>query len=189
MKKKKVLTKIIALSIIIGFYSLTKVFNLSNEFKDRFNEFNTPSELKIDLETGVYDLFELSTKPNFEEGKDIDYLISEKRENPKIIEIQLDTANKSDSNKSYITYSIYDKKFKSIGQFEIIEKQSVKIISTIHDNRIDTLAYKLHEKDNDAWIIMTFSFFLLLSIGAFLISAILLVIHRNNKTKNINLTS
>jgi hypothetical protein len=183
MKKKKVLTRIIALSIIVGVYCLTKVFNLSNEFKDSFNEINTPSELKIDLETGVYDLFELSTKPNFEDGNNIDYLISENGENPKIIEIQLDTADISDLNKSSITYSIYDKKFKSIGQFEIIEKQSVKIISTINDKRIDKLAYRTQEQNNDVWVIMTFSLILLLSMGVFIVSAILLVINRNKKLK------
>lgn len=170
---------IIVLSIVVGVYSLVRIFNSSNEFKESFNEFETPSEIKIDLETGVYDLFELSTKPNFEKEKGIDYLIVEKGKEHKIIEIILDTL--STRNKSTFEYTILGKRFKSIGQFELFEKQSVTIISKINDKRVDKLAYRVKKQKNSFWGVMKFSLLLLVSIIGFLVSGILLLLRRNKK--------
>ena len=119
MKKTNILLTILIISLISGIYFLTNIFNSSNEFKKDFNEFKTPSELKIELEKGVYDVFELSTKLKGIEKSDIDYLITEKGENSKIIEIDVDTNNSINKNKTTVTFTIYDEVFKSIGQFEI----------------------------------------------------------------------
>ena len=92
----------------------------------------------------------------------------------KIIEIDLDTITSINKHKTTITYTIYDKIFKSIGQFEIYKKQPVKIISKIKDKRIDKLAYRQKETSKSFFGVMKFSFLLLFSILGFLISAIFL---------------
>jgi hypothetical protein len=181
MKKTTVLLTILIISVISGIYFLTNIFNSSNDFKKDFNEFETPSELKIELDKGIYNLFELSTKLNGIEKYDIDYLITENGKNPKIIEIDLDTITSINKNKTTITYTIYDKVFKSIGQFEIDEKQYVKIISNINDKQIDKLAYRQKETSKSFFGIMKSSLLLLFSIAGFLISGILLLINRKNK--------
>ncbi|MFO7720740.1 MAG: hypothetical protein R6W85_09925 [Gillisia sp.] len=176
MNKINVLLPIFIISIVSGVYFLINIFNSSNDFKDDFNEFETPSELNIELDPGIYDLFEMSTKLKGIEKYDIDYLISEKGRNPKIIEIGLDTIDSIFKNKKTITYTIYDEKFKSIGQFEINKKQSVKIVSNINDKRIDKLAYRKKETSKSFFGVMKFSGLLFFSTGVFLISGILLLI-------------
>jgi hypothetical protein len=181
MKRTNILLTIFIISIISGVYFLIKIFYSSNDFKSDFNEFETQSELKIDLDSGIYDLFELSTKLKETEKYDINYLIREKGENPKIIEIGLDTTGLSNKNKSTITYIIFDKKFKSIGKFEIDKKQSVKIISNINDNRIDKLAYRKKETSKSFFGVIKFSVMHLFSSAGFLISGILLLINSKKK--------
>ena len=181
MKKINILLTILIISLVSGIYFLTNIFNSSNEFKKDFNEFETPSELKIELDKGIYDLFELSTKLKGIDKSDIDYLITVKGENPKIIEIELDTIDSIKKNKATITYTIYDKVFKSIGQFEINEKQSVKIVSKINDKQIDKLAYRQKETSKSFFGVMKSSLLLLFSIVGFLISGIILLITRKKK--------
>ncbi|MGB5364359.1 MAG: hypothetical protein WBN17_13755 [Aureibaculum sp.] len=178
MKKTNILLTILIISLISGIYFLINIFNSSNDFKKDFNEFETPSELKIELDKGIYDLYELSTKLKGIEKSDIDYLITVKGENPKIIEIDLDTIDK---NKTTITYTINDMVFKSIGQFEINEKQSVNIISKINDKQIDKLAYRQKETSKSFFGIMRSSLLLLFSVVGFLISGIILLITRKKK--------
>jgi len=178
MKKTNILLTILIISLISGIYFLINIFNSSNDFKKDFNEFETPSELKIELDKGIYDLYELSTKLKGIEKSDIDYLITVKGENPKIIEIDLDTIDK---NKTTITYTINDMVFKSIGQFEINEKQSVNIISKINDKQIDKLAYRQKETSKSFFGIMRSSLLLLFSVVGFLISGIILLITRMKK--------
>jgi hypothetical protein len=178
MKKTNILLTILIISLISGIYFLINIFNSSNDFKKDFNEFETPSELKIELDKGIYDLYELSTKLKGIEKSDIDYLITVKGENPKIIEIELDTIDK---NKTTITYTINDMVFKSIGQFEINEKQSVNIISKINDKQIDKLAYRQKETSKSFFGIMRSSLLLLFSVVGFLISGIILLITRKKK--------
>ena len=178
MKKTNILLTILIISLISGIYFLINIFNSSNDFKKDFNEFETPSELKIELDKGIYDLYELSTKLKGIEKSDIDYLITVKGENPKIIEIDLDTIDK---NKTTITYTINDMVFKSIGQFEINEKQSVNIISKINDKQIDKLAYRQKETSKSFFGIMRSSLLLLFSVLGFLISGIILLITRKKK--------
>ena len=178
MKKTNILLTILIISLISGIYFLINIFNSSNDFKKDFNEFETPSELKIELDKGIYDLYELSTKLKRIEKSDIDYLITVKGENPKIIEIDLDTIDK---NKTTITYTINDMVFKSIGQFEINEKQSVNIISKINDKQIDKLAYRQKETSKSFFGIMRSSLLLLFSVVGFLISGIILLITRKKK--------
>ena len=178
MKKTNILLTILIISLISGIYFLINIFNSSNDFKKDFNEFETPSELKIELDKGIYDLYELSTKLKGIEKSDIDYLITVKGENPKIIEIDLDTIDK---NKTTITYTINDMVFKSIGQFEINEKQSVNIISKINDKQIDKLAYRQKETSKSFFGIMRSSLLLLFSVVGFLISGIILLITRIKK--------
>ena len=173
MKKTNILLTILIISLISGIYFLINIFNSSNDFKKDFNEFETPSELKIELDKGIYDLYELSTKLKGIEKSDIDYLITVKGENPKIIEIDLDTIDK---NKTTITYTINDMVFKSIGQFEINEKQSVNIISKINDKQIDKLAYRQKETSKSFFGIMRSSLLLLFSV-----SGIILLITRKKK--------
>jgi hypothetical protein len=181
MKKTNILLTILIVSTISVIYFLINIFDSSNDFKKDFNEFETPSELKIELDKGIYDLFELSTQLERIEKFDIDYQITEKGENPKIIEIDLDTITSINKHKTTITYTIYDKTFKSIGQFEIYKKQPVNIISKIKDKRIDKLAYRQKETSKSFFGVMKFSFLLLFSIGGFLISGILLMINRKKK--------
>ena len=181
MKKNNILLTIFIISIVSGVYFFTKIFYSSNDFKKDFSEFETPSELKIELDTGIYDLFELSTTEKGIAKYDIDYLITAKGENPKIIEIELDTIDSIPKNKTTRTYIIFDKKFKSIGQFEINKKQSVKIISTINDYRIDKLAYREKETSKSFFGVLIFLMLHLLSIAGFLISGILLLINRKKE--------
>ncbi len=181
MKKTNILLTILIISLISGIYFLTNIFNSSNDFKKDFNEFETPSELKIELDKGIYDLFELSTKLKGIEKSDIDYLITEKGENPKIIKIDLDTIASINKNKTTITFTINDKVFKSIGQFEIDEKQYVKIALNINDKQIDKLAYRQKETSKSFFGIMKYSLLLLFSIIGFLISGIILLIARKKK--------
>ncbi len=181
MKKTKILLTIFIISIVSGVYLLIKIFNSSNDFKNDFNEFKTPSELKIELDSGIYDVFELSTKEKGTEEYDFDYLITAKGENPKVIEIKLDTIDSIPKNKTTRTYIIFDKKFKSIGQFEINKKQSVKIISTINDHRIDKLAYREKETSKSFFGVLKFAVLNLFSVAGFLISGILLLINRKKE--------
>jgi len=181
MKKTNILLTIFIISIVSGVYLLIKIFNSSNDFENDFNEFKTPSELKIELDPGIYDIFELSSKLKGIEKHDIDYLITEKGENPKIIEIGLNSNDSIHKNKTSITYTIYDKKFKSLGQFEINKKQSVKIVSTINDKLIDKLAYRKKGTSKSFFGVIKFSVLHLLSIGGFLISGILLLINRKKE--------
>lgn len=181
MKKTSILLTIFILSTVSGVYFLINIFNSGKDFKDDFIEFETPSELKIELDSGIYDLFELSTELKGIEKYDIDYLITEKGENPIIIEIGLDTIDSVNKNKTTITYTIFDEKFKSIGGFEINEKQSVKIVSNIDDKRIDKLAYRKKETSKSFFGVIKFAGFLLFSTGGFLISGILLLISIKKK--------
>ena len=181
MKKNNILLAIFIISIVSGVYLLIKIFNSSNDFKNDFNEFKTPSELKIELDSGIYDVFELSTKEKGTAEYDFDYLITAKGENPKIIEIGLDTIDSIHKNKTTRTYIIFDKKFKSIGQFEINKKQYVKIISTINDHRIDKLAYREKETSKSFFGVLKFSVLHLFSMAGFIISGILLLINRKKK--------
>ena len=181
MKKTNILLTILIISLISGIYFLINIFNSSNDFKKDFNEFETPSELKIELDKGIYDLFELSTKLNGLKKSDIDYLMTEKGINPKIIEIDLDTTDSINKHKTIITYTIYDKVFKSIGQFEIDKKQYIKIISNINDKQIDKLAYRQKETSKSFFGVMKSSFLLLFSLIGFLISGIILLITRKKK--------
>lgn len=181
MKKTNILLTIFLLSIVSGVYFLTNIFNSGKDFKDDFIEFETLSELKIELDSGIYDLFELSTKLKGIEKYDIDYLITQKGENPIIIEIGLDTIDSVNKNKTTTTYTIYDEKFKSIGHFEINKKQTVKIVSNIDDKRVDKLAYRQKETSKSFFGVMKFAGLLLFSSGGFLISGILLLISFKKK--------
>jgi hypothetical protein len=80
-----------------------------------------------------------------------------------------------------ITYTVFDNKFKSIGQFKINKKESVRIISNINDQRIDKLAYKSKEKINSFWAVIKFSLLLFVSIGGFFISGIILLVNHKKK--------
>ena len=181
MKKTNILLTILIISLISGIYFLINIFNSSNEFKKDFSEFETPSELKIELDKGIYDIFELSTKLTAIEKSDIDYLITVKGQNPKIIEIDRNTIDSINKNKVTITYTVFDKVFKSIGQFEINEKQSVKIVSKINDKQIDKLAYRQKETSKSFFGVMRSSLLLFISIGGFFISGTILLINRNKK--------
>ena len=181
MKKTNTLIVVLILSIISGFYFYTKIFNSSNTFKDSFNELETPSELKLELEKGVYSLFELSTKLKSIEKPSINYLITERSKNPKILEIILDTINSK--NKTITTYTIHDRIFKSIGQFEINKNQTVHIISKINDKRINKLAFRSKEKSKSFMGVLMFSFLLFASVGGIIISGIaLLIIRKKTQT-------
>jgi hypothetical protein len=71
--------------------------------------------------------------------------------------------------------------YKSIGQFEIKEKQTVKIISKISDDSIDQLAYREKETSTSFFGMLKSSLLLLFSVAGFLISGILLLVYQKKK--------
>lgn len=180
MKKTNIAQAILSISIVSGIYFLINILTSSNKFKNDFNEFETSTELIIELDNGTYDLFELSSELNSNIKSNNNYIISETGKNPKIIEIKLDPNNSIRKNKTTITYTIFNNKFKSIGTFEINKKQNVKIVSNINDGKIDKFAYRQKGANNSFFGIIKFSFLLLLSISGVLISGIILFINRKN---------
>jgi len=181
MKKTYILLPILIISAISGIYFSISIFNSGSDFKEDFNEFETSTELTVELDKGVYDLFELSTQSNNLEKFNIDYQITEEAENPKIIEIGLGTTTSIKKSTTTITYAIFNKQFKSIGQFEINKKQPVKIISKIKDSRIDKLAYRQKDTSQSVFGIVKLFFLVLFSAGGFLASGILLLMDRKKK--------
>lgn len=182
MKKRRILFSILIVSTLIGIFSLIKAYNLMRDFKESFNQFATPVELRLDLDKGVYDLYELSTKTDTEDELDIDYLVSVTGENPKVIEIEEDKFDIASHKGIRMTYVVNKNKFKSFGQFEIDEKQAVIIRSGIKDSRINKLALRSNEKSQSFFDVMSYSLLLLLSVGGILVSGIsLLVIRRRQK--------
>ena len=174
-KRQTILLSIIIVSILIGIFSLSKILKTGTAFSDSFNEINTPSELTIELKKGEYTFYELTTKSVLNKNFKIDYSITEHSENPKIIEIGVGSTKK---NQSTTTYSLNDKQFKSIGKVLINKNQTVKIVSTIKDERIDKLAYRIKGDKNPIFDIMKYSLLLLISGGGLLISLIVLLINR-----------
>lgn len=181
MKKTNILITILIISLISGSYFFTNILNSRHKFEKDFKVFQTPSETKVELNNGIYELFELSTKLKENEKPAINYLVTEYGENPTIIEIDVDTMHVVPKIKTTITYAIFDKVYKSIGQFEIKEKQTVKIISKISDDSIDQLAYREKETSTSFFGMLKSSLLLLFSVAGFLISGILLLVYQKKK--------
>ncbi|MGZ2371651.1 hypothetical protein ACXR6G_17865 [Ancylomarina sp. YFZ004] len=179
MTKKTILLTILIFSILLGAFSVTKFLMSKNEFQERFVEFSTPSEQQIVLEEGIYDLFELSTKSDIE--NDIDYIISIQETNPMLIEISEDTNDSVENLKTTIRFTINDNVYKSIGYFEIDNKQSVTLISNVTSSQIDKLAYKIKTNTNTFFDVMKFGLLFLISVVGILISGISLIVIINKK--------
>ncbi|MFT6134798.1 MAG: exopolyphosphatase/pppGpp-phosphohydrolase [Cyclobacteriaceae bacterium] len=163
--------------MIIGGFALSSTLASLQTFTDSFTEFPTPSELQIELAPGTYELFELTTQIKSEKKIEAEYIVSEIEENPKVIEITLGTDRGEKSKVS--TYIINNKKIRGIGRFEIQVKQSVKIISKVNAQGIDGLAYRLDTATNLFYVIMKPGIILLISIGAFIISVVALLLIRD----------
>lgn len=174
--KQIVIVSVLIISLIIGSFSLKKIFTSSMDFSDSFNEFSTPSELSIELERGVYVFYQVSNNTSNQEVLNIDYSITVKDTNPKTIEIAIGSKQ---PNQSIIKYTLQEKQFKSIGEVIIDEKQAVKIISTISDPRIDKLAYRINSDQISIFEPMKYSLLLILSGLGFLISLILIIRNRS----------
>ena len=202
MKKRSILISILILSTLVGLFSIGKVYYLTRDFKESFNEFETPTELRLNLDKGVYDFYELSiekeaedksdkgvhavykisTKTNTEDELDIHYLVSLKGENPKIIEIEEDKFGTVYHEGVRMTYVLNKNKFKSFGQFEIDKKQSVIIRSSIENSRVKKLAIRSNEQTSSFFDVMSYSLLLLLCVIGFLVSGIsFLIIRRREK--------
>ncbi len=182
MNKRGILISSLILSTLVGLFSLVKVYYLMREFKGSFNEFETPTELRLKLDKGIYNLYELSKKTDAEDESDMTYWVSALGENPKIIEIEEDRYGTASHMGIRTTYVLNNKKFKSFGQFEIDARQSVIIRSTVKDSRIKKLALRSSEKSTSFFDIMSYSLLLLLCVVGFLVSGIsFLIIRRREK--------
>jgi len=179
MTKKTILLTILILSIFLAIFSVTKFLMSKNEFQDNFIEFSTPSEQLIELEKGEYDLFELSTKSDTE--KDIDYIISIQEADPILIEINEDINNSVENTRTTIRLAINDKVYKSIGSFEIDDKQSVKLVSSVASSQIDKLAYTLKGKTKTFFDVMKFGLLFFIGAIGIIISGISLIIIINKR--------
>ena len=176
MKKRNILVIVLLISMLSASYFFNQIITASGNFKNDFKEFEMSSEYKIILEKGAYDLFELSNKDSSEKTAEFNYRIT-KQNSPKIITIERDTTNSSPKSTTTLTYTIYEKKYKSIGQFKNNKRQEVTIISKINNTSIEKLAFRQKENSESFFSILKFSILFLFSLG-FLITAIVVLATR-----------
>ncbi|MBT8317873.1 MAG: hypothetical protein HKP59_09600 [Lutibacter sp.] len=176
MKKRNILVIVLLISMLSASYFFNQIITASGNFKNDFKEFEMSSEYKIILNEGTYDLFELSSKENSEKIADFNYRIT-KQDYPKIITIERDTTNTPPKSTTTFTYTIYQKKYKSIGQFKNNKRQEVTIISKINNTLVEKLAFRQKENSESFFSILKFSILFLFSLG-FLITAIVVLATR-----------
>jgi hypothetical protein len=176
MKKRNILVIVLLISMLSATYFFNQIITASGNFKNDFKEFEMFSEYKIILNEGTYDLFELSSTENSKKIAEFNYRIT-KQDYPKIITIERDTTNTPPKSTTIVTYTIYQKKYKSIGQFKNNKRQEVTIISKINNTSIEKLAFRQKENSESFFSILKFSILFLFSLG-FLITAIVVLATR-----------
>lgn len=179
MSKRIILKAIFILSVLVGVFCIANGLRLIYEFKSNIVEFTIPSELEIEHENGRCDLFVLVSKSNKE--KDADYLKLKDVLNQIVITTKEGSNIKIDKKDSDITYKLFDNVYKSVGSFEVGNKQLIRIESNAENISFEKLAYAKEGVFLPIFGIMKYSLLLLLCVGAALVSGISLLVLKRNK--------
>ncbi|MRT94446.1 hypothetical protein [Ancylomarina sp. 16SWW S1-10-2] len=181
MNKRTILSAIFILSVLVALFSLINGLKLIYEFKSNIVELTIPSELEVEPENGIYDLFVVYTKSD---KKEVVARLASKDVLSQIIISTKDDLNIPISKKeSNVTYTILNNSYKNIGYFEIDRKQTIKIESNAKNIQSEKLAYAKEGSFVYFFDIMKYGLLFVLSVGASLIIGISLIIMKRNKNK------
>lgn len=192
MSKRIILRAIFILFVVVGVFLLANCFKLIYEFKSNIVEFTSQTELKVEPENGIYDLFIMSSKSDTNESTSMisiskSFLASKDILSQFVIRTKEGIVIPMSKKESDVTYTIFDNVYKNIGYFEIDRKQTIKIESNSKGSQFERFAYAKEGSFVRFLDIIKYGLLFLLSVGAALVSGISLLILKRNRSSIANI--